>query len=145
MDILSEWGIWLLVGFVLLMLELIIPGVFVMWWGLAALLVGGISALISLTLGWQVSLFALLATAFSLLWWKYQHSKDHREDKQTDLNARDHHLIGAVGVVQEIIGEHIVRGKFGDTTWKIIGDDLQIGDRVEVQRVEGITLLVRKC
>lgn len=145
MDILSEWGIWLLVGFVLLMLELIIPGVFVMWWGLAALLVGGISALISLTLGWQVSLFALLATAFSLLWWKYQHNKDHREDKQTDLNARDHHLIGAVGVVQEIIGEHIVRGKFGDTTWKIIGDDLQIGDRVEVQRVEGITLLVRKC
>lgn len=145
MDWLSIWGVWLIFGFVLLILEVFVPGVFVMWWGLAALCVAGISALCAdLEFGWQAILFACLAGVFSLLWWKYQHDKDRKDDRHTELNARDHHLIGKIGVVEEIVESHIIRAKFGDTTWKVQGERLSVGDKVEVLGVEGIILQVRK-
>ena len=42
---LRPWN-WLIVGFVLMALELIAPGVFLLWLGLAALLVGMLSLFI---------------------------------------------------------------------------------------------------
>lgn len=145
MDWLSVWGGWLIFGFALLMLELVIPGVFVMWWGLSALLIAGISALFAeLAFAWQATLFACLATLFSFLWWKYQHGKDLKDDGQTELNAREHHLIGKIGVVEEVIDANIIRAKFGDSTWKVEGEGLSSGDRVEVLGARGIVLLVRK-
>ncbi|MCI7354343.1 MAG: NfeD family protein, partial [[Actinobacillus] rossii] len=39
---------------------------------------------------------------------------------------------------------HIGRGRFGDTTWRIQGENLTVGDRIKVQSVQGITLTVIK-
>lgn len=145
MEFWSNWTIWLSIGFVLLILELMIPGVFLMWWGLAAMITA-LSAKFfpTLSLGELSTIFALFAVLFSLIWWKIQRNRDQVDDRQTDLNSREHHLIGTVGVVVEVVSGNIIRAKFGDTTWKVIGDNLQLGDNVEVLKVEGITLLVRK-
>lgn len=145
MEFWSNWTIWLSIGFVLLILELMIPGVFLMWWGLAAMITA-LSAKFfpTLSLGELSTIFALFAVLFSLIWWKIQRNRDQVDDRQTDLNSREHHLIGTVGVVVEVVSSNIIRAKFGDTTWKVIGDNLQLGDNVEVLKVEGITLLVRK-
>ena len=89
-------------------------------------------------------LYAVLATILSVIWWKYQHSRDKADDQQSVLNQRDHALIGAKGVVEEMAANGIGRGRFGDTTWRIQGEDLQVGDRVEVKHVQGITLTVDK-
>lgn len=145
MEWLNGWGGWLLVGFGLLMLELLIAGVFIIWWGIAAVIIAVVSALFpALSFAVQAVAFALLAMASSLIWWKYQHQKDRLEDSQTSLNSREHHLIGSKGVVVEQLDNGILRGKFGDTTWKIAGDNLNLQDTVEVIKVEGITLIVRK-
>ena len=39
-----NWSIWhwLILGFVLLIAEIAMPGVFLLWWGLAAIVVAGI-------------------------------------------------------------------------------------------------------
>lgn len=141
MDYLNNWTLWLALGFILLILELVVSGVFLMWWGFAAIITAAISSL--LPLDWQMILFAVLATIFSVMWWKFQRNKDQKDDRQTELNAREHHLIGSCGTIEEVNGE-IIRAKFGDTTWKVIGESLQVGDKVQVLKVEGITLLVRK-
>lgn len=142
----NYWTMWLIVGFILLILELVIPGVFIMWWGFAGILTTGLVALFpELTLGWQVVYFALFAVTFSLAWWKYQRNKDQIDDSYTALNAREHYLIGTFGVVVEVVSDNIIRAKFGDTTWKVVGDNLNLGDKVEVLKAEGITLLVRKA
>lgn len=145
MEFLSNWTIWLIIGFILLILELMIPGVFLMWWGFAAMITA-LSAKFfpTLSLGELSTIFALFAVLFSLIWWKIQRNRDQVDDRQTDLNNREHHLIGTVGVVVEVVSGNIIRAKFGDTTWKVIGDNLQLGDHVEVLKAEGITLLVRK-
>lgn len=140
---LSDWSLWLIFGFGLLILELVIPGIFIMWWGFAALVVAAAVALLpDLAFGWQASVFALFASLFSLLWWKFQHQKDQQEDQYTELNSREHAMLGMKGAVVECLESGIARGKFGDTTWRIQGENLQIGDRVEVVAVEGITLKV---
>lgn len=144
MDGFSTWSLWLIFGFGLLVLELIIPGIFVMWWGFSALVVAGILAVMpDLVFGWQATFFALLASLFSLLWWKVQHGKDKQEDQHTELNSREHAMLGLRGAVVEILDGGIARGKFGDTTWRIQGENLQVGQTVEVFAVEGITLKVK--
>lgn len=143
MDWLFSWTGWLTLGFVLLALELLAPGVFIMWWGLSALILAALSAFLPhLGIAYQIPIFAILAIIFSLIWWKYQHGKDKQDDEQTSLNSREHVMIGAKGVIVEILENGIARGKFGDTTWRVIGTDLKIGDKVQVQKVEGITLFV---
>ena len=59
---LGTWN-WLIFGFVLMALELAAPGVFLFWFGLAALLVGLVSFAVHLS--WQVQLvmFAVFAAA----------------------------------------------------------------------------------
>lgn len=140
----TEWH-WLILGFVLLIAEIVVPGIFLLWWGLAAIVMAALMALIpALSLTTVGILYAILATILSVIWWKYQHSRDKADDQQSVLNQRDHALIGAKGVVENMAANGIGRGRFGDTTWRIQGEDLQVGDRVTVKSVQGITLTVEK-
>ncbi|MDG6784514.1 NfeD family protein [Glaesserella parasuis] len=144
MEWLSGWTAWLIFGFILLILETLIAGIFIMWWGFAAIIVAILLILFpNIELGWQATIFAILAILFSLAWWKYQHSKDQQEDQQADLNARDHAMIGLQGTVVEVLDSGVARGKFGDTTWRVIGNTLKVGDNIQVEKVDGITLFVR--
>ncbi|MDE4010209.1 NfeD family protein [Glaesserella parasuis] len=144
MEWLSGWTAWLIFGFILLILETLIAGIFIMWWGFAAIIVAILRILFpNISLGLPATIFAILAILFSLAWWKYQHSKDQQEDQQADLNARDHAMIGLQGTVVEVLDSGVARGKFGDTTWRVIGNALQVGDNIQVEKVDGITLFVR--
>lgn len=146
MEWLFDWSGWLVFGFVLLIVELILPGVFIMWWGFAAIILSVLVAFWpDLAQGAQATVFAMLAIVFSLIWWKYQRSKDEQDDRSSQLNSREHAMLGARGVVVEILENGVARGKFGDTTWRMTGENLHIGDKVQVQQVEGITLLVKKA
>lgn len=145
MEWLSDWGAWLIVGFILLILETLAAGVFIMWWGISALIVAGIVALMPyLPLSWQAAIFAVIAIVFSLIWWKFQRNKDAEEDKISSLNSREHAMLGAKGVIVDILENGTVRGKFGDTTWRVNGTRLKVGDSVEVIKVDGITLTVKQ-
>ena len=144
MEWFPDWSIWLISGFLLCILEIIISGVFIIWWGGAAIVVAITVALYPIPLSWQLSIFAILAIIFSLIWWKYQHSKDIRDDENSTLNSRAHNMLGVQGAIVELLENGIARGKFGDTTWRVIGDNLQVGDSVQVNKVDGITLFVHK-
>lgn len=147
MEWFSTWSLWhwLILGFVLLTAELLLPGVFLLWWGLAAIVIAGVMAMFpSLSLTALAISYAVLALILSVTWWKYQHNKDKVDQSKSSLNQRDQAMLGAKGTVQEIAVNGIGRGYFGDTTWRIQGNDLAVGDLVEVERVEGITLHVKK-
>ncbi len=71
---LGPWS-WWIVAFVLLAAELIAPGVFLIWIGLAALVIGALSLLLWQTAFWawqlQLVMFAALSVVFALLGRKY--------------------------------------------------------------------------
>ena len=143
----STWTVWhwLILGFCLLIAEIIIPGIFLLWWGIAAIITAGITALFSgMSLVASGIIYALLSFILSIAWWKYQHAKDKTDQKHSVLNQRDHAMLGSKGTVQEIAPNGIGRGFFGDTTWRIQGEHLQPGDLIEVVYVQLITLFVQK-
>lgn len=147
MEWLTEWTFWhwLVTGFVLLIAEILVPGVFLLWWGLAAIIIGGLLKwLPDLPIATQIIIFAVLAIVLSVIWWKYQYGKDKIDQSTTALNQRDHAMIGSIGKVQEMSESGIGRGAFGDTTWRIQGAQLAVGDVIKVVAVQGITLQVEK-
>lgn len=139
-----EFWYWLVFGFILLIGEAVLPGIFLLWWGLAAFAVGILNAIMPLPLAWDWIIFAVLAVVASLIWWRYQHNKDQQEDPHTALNQRGIAMLGQRGVVTEMQQNSIGRAHFGDTTWRIKGEQLQVGDVVKVKSVSGITLSVEK-
>jgi hypothetical protein len=64
---LGTWN-WLIFGVVLMALELLAPGVFLFWLGLAALLAGLLSFAINPSWQMQILMFAVFATAAVPLW-----------------------------------------------------------------------------
>ncbi|TIS25203.1 MAG: NfeD family protein, partial [Mesorhizobium sp.] len=59
---LGPWN-WMVLGFVLLVMEVIAPGIFMLWIGIAALLIGAVSLLIwdAGFWTWQIQVLAFLA------------------------------------------------------------------------------------
>lgn len=110
MIVLSDWGIWLLTGFGLLILEILLPGIFLMWWGLAAIFLSGLAALLTISFTLQASLFALISILLSLICWRYQHRKDVLDDQSSPLNQREQDLLGMQGIIVEILENGIARG-----------------------------------
>lgn len=143
---LSDWGMWqwLILGFLLLIGELLLPGIFLLWFGLSGLVMALLTALfpLSMTLSWV--LFACIAIVCSVAWWRVQHQKDQANDSHNELNQRGIAMIGQTGRVLAFTESGIGRGQFGDTTWRIQGHQLHIGDSIKVITVQGITLCVEK-
>ena len=66
-DWLTTWSVWhwLVLGFILLIAETLVPGVFLLWWGLAAIVAAGVMALVpSLSLTVLAVFYAILAIIF---------------------------------------------------------------------------------
>lgn len=99
MTIFENWdsASWIILGLILLVGEIIIPGVFLLWFGLAALILAGLCALfaIPLTLSWII--YGILAIILSYLWWKYQAQQDKTDTENINLNQRAQRLVGQVG------------------------------------------------
>jgi membrane protein implicated in regulation of membrane protease activity len=64
---LGTWN-WLIFGVILMALELLAPGVFLFWLGLAALLVGLLSFAVDPSWQMQILMFAVFAAAAVPLW-----------------------------------------------------------------------------
>src|ERR1700722_6597934 len=90
---LGTWN-WLIFGIVLMALELMAPGVFLFWLGLAALLVGLLS--FALHPSWQVQIlmFAVFAAAAVPLWRRVARSGTAVSKSNPFLNRRADALVG---------------------------------------------------
>ncbi len=133
---LDQYGWWTL-GILLLIAEMLVPGIFLMWFGLAALLTGLLDVLIpSLGWQWQALFFAIAAVALVFGVRPLISRKLERETDHPTLNRRMHALIGqTANLVNPITNGH-GEVKIGDTLWRVTGPDLPKGARVRVVSVD---------
>ena len=135
------WFWWIVAG-VLLLLELMTPGVFAMWLALAAASVGITDYFFDLN--WQLELLAF--AAFSLVYvylarpW-YSKNKLQNSD-QPNLNQRIYAFIGKSFVLSEAIVNGQGKLDIEGTRWDVLGPDLASGATVKVTAVEGMKLRV---
>ncbi|RDJ21754.1 NfeD family protein [Bosea caraganae] len=141
---LGGWG-WLVFGLVLIGGELLAPGIFLIWLGLAALLTGLVVGLFDF--GWQVS--ALVFAGFSILSVVAGRLLTRRGSDEPDLaqglNDRGRQLIGKVFKLEATMLGGEGRIRVGDSSWRVTGPELLAGTEVRVVRVEGATLVVEKA
>jgi inner membrane protein len=141
-DALDPHWFWLSLGLILGAVEILAPGFFLMWLGLAAILVGLLSWLLpGMIVPMQVALFAI----FSVLT-VYAGKKFLRDNPiaSTDpmLNDRGARLTGEIVTVVEAISDGRGRVKVGDSEWNARGTDAAVGARVRVTGADGAVLLV---
>ena len=138
---LGAWS-WVVLGLVLIGAELLAPGIFMLWLGLAALVTGGLTG--AFDLSWQASTltFAVLSVV-SVLVGRYLGGSRESEGPAGDgLNRRGEAFVGRVFVLDTPLKGGEGRLRVDDSSWRIIGPDTPAGTRMRVVRVDGTTLVV---
>lgn len=136
----SGW-LWAIGGVLLLAAEILVPGVFLVWIGIAAIVTGLFALLFGIGLAGQLGLFALYSVLAVMVGRRFYGAKID-ESVDANLNDRAAQLIGRrVHVVQEV-NEDGGRVRLGDSEWSARGGPAKPGDRVRITGVEGNCLIV---
>lgn len=142
----DTFWLWLAGGVLLIAAEALVSGVVLIWFGIAAVLCGGLFLAIDLPLDEQVLVWAGLSLAALLLGRpavrRWQRSRDTLADS---LNARGHQLIGQTARLTTPLADGRGRLPLSDGTWSITGPDLPAGTLVRVTAVTGNTLTVERA
>lgn len=142
-NLVNNYG-WWIAALLLIVAEMILPGYFLLWIGVAAGAVGVITLVApSLPAVAQAALFALLAIASCFAYWRFIRPLAEHRDDQPLLNRRGKKLIGERFVLIEAIVNGRGKVKVGDGQWLAEGPDLPAGSEVEVVACEGTSLKVR--
>lgn len=144
-----EWWYWIIAGFCLIGLELIVPSFTIIWFGLGALAVGILTLLWpALPMVAQLLVWTGASVCFTVLWFKYLKPKDDR----THAGMSKEGIVGETGIIIRGTDDSYGRGtvKFrisvlGADEWRCYADEvLHVGDTVRVTDIEGQILKVTK-
>lgn len=144
-DLVVQYGpwLWFVLAVLLFILETMIPGVHLLWFGLAAAAMGAIA--LAVPLGWQlqVVLFSLLSFVTVYLVRRSGTGTDAVSEEPV-LNVRGAQYIGRKVKVEEAIRNGRGKVRVGDTIWAAEGEDAAHGVEVEVTGVNGTVLVVQR-
>lgn len=141
LDSISTHWFWLSLGLILGVAEMVAPGFFLMWLGLAAIIVGVLDYFVPITVAYQVALFAILSVLTVFAGKKFL-NENPIETTDPKLNDRGARLTGEIVTVVEAISNGHGRVKVGDTEWSARGADAATGAKVRVTGADGAVLLV---
>lgn len=144
-----EWWYWIIGGFCLIGLELIVPSFTIIWFGMGALVVGVLKLL------WpgfppagQILLWSVASISFTAFWFRYLKPEKNR----THAGLSKEGIVGETGIIirgtDDNYGKGIVRFRIsvlGADEWGCYADEvLHVGDSVRVMDIEGQILKVTK-
>ncbi|MCY3831112.1 MAG: NfeD family protein [Rhodospirillaceae bacterium] len=142
---LSYWH-WLAFGVLVMLVEVLVPGVIFLWLGIAAVLTGlAFAAIPSMSWEIQAVLFAVLSVLAIFVGRRVVSARQAPTDHPT-LNRRGRTLLGSQHTLDAATSGGRGRVRIGDGVWRFAvrpqGHDLAAGTRIEVVDVEGTTLIV---
>ncbi|WP_201353431.1 NfeD family protein [Hydrogenimonas urashimensis] len=142
------WWHWIVLGILLIAAEILIPSFVVIWFGIAALVVGGLDFFFQTSFTQELFLWTgISATLLAIYFLFFKKSETVPNVGQSEGEYAD-----IPGVVIEVLDEGRYRARFdlpvlGDRVWIVEaenGEVLKEGDRVLVDRVYGQIIKVRK-
>lgn len=137
-----EYWHWVVFGFLMITLEVMIPGAFFLWVGIAAFLLGAIVFLFPFTsLAIQLVTFGVLALLATIAGRKVMRQVTSTATPSL-LNRRGQQFIGEVIALDVPIVNGQAHVTVGDSKWRVKGPDLPAGTVVKVVGVDGNILIV---
>jgi membrane protein implicated in regulation of membrane protease activity len=137
----SPWA-WLILGAILFALDVMAPGFYLVWFGIASAAVGLLMFAVPLPNPWPLVVFSVASLVSLLIGRALWGSHRERESDRPFLNQRGRQLVGQTFVLSEPIVGGRGRAKVGDTIWTVSGPNLPAGELVRVTSAEGIVLKV---
>ena len=149
MDLDFAYWHWLIFGIVLVAAEIFIPSFTILWFGLGAIVVGLIKAIVpDMNFSVELLVWLLASCTFTVLWFRY--FKPKMVDRTTAGIAGEA-VVGEVGHVIRVPHDEqrgVVRFAIpvlGNDEWEFLCDSsVDVGDRVIISSISGNTLVVVK-
>lgn len=139
-DMAPHW-LWLSIGVLLCAAEIVAPGFFLVWLGVAAIATGVLAFVLPIGVAAQLGIFAVLA--FIALYSARRWLKNNPITSSDPLlNQRGGRLIGQVLTLTQAIEDGRGRAKVGDGEWPVHGPDAAEGTKVRVISADGGLLVV---
>lgn len=139
-----EWDAarWLALGLALAIVEVLAPGIVFIWMGIAAVIVAGIVWGFP-EIGWQFQLvifgvLSLISVVGGRIWIR----KHPTESSDPTLNRRAEQYVGRVFTLESPIVNGRGSLNVDDTVWRVEGDEIAAGVRVQIIGAEGTVLKV---
>ncbi len=141
---LETWWIWMGLAAIFVIAEIFTAGFFILWFGVGAA-VAGIFALLGIGVFWQWLVFLIVSTVLVFISRRFADKFSHKQPPGIGADR----LIGQQGLVIEQINEIAGTGKVrvGSEVWRATSmeeDVLIVGERVEINKVDGTHLVVSK-
>jgi membrane protein implicated in regulation of membrane protease activity len=140
-DNLEPGWLWMIGGILLLIAEIIAPGFFLVFIGVAALATGAFTLLFDMPLAFQLILFTIYALVAVMIGRKV-YANQAVDSTDPLLNDRAARLVGRSVTVIAAVDEHSGRVRVGDSEWSARGGPGRPGERVRITGVDGNCLLV---
>jgi inner membrane protein len=132
---------WFILAVLLFVLELALPGIHFLWFGMAAVVVGLLALATGLAWPYQVIAFGIIAVLTVFVVRRYVRPDVSKSDLP-DLNERALQYVGRSLVVEEAIENGRGKVRVGDSVWQAEGPDVPAGSRVKVTGARGTVLVV---
>jgi membrane protein implicated in regulation of membrane protease activity len=136
----AHW-VWLTLGLVLAGLEMLLPGVYLIWLAAAAIITGMLTVALDLSLPAQVIDFVALSLIIAFSAKRFLGERPI-ESSDPLMNRRGARLVGETAVVVQTIEHGSGRVKLGDSEWIARGPSVAAGERVRITGSDGAILLV---
>lgn len=138
-----EFWHWLVLGVALAIIEVFAPGVFFLWLGVSAGIVGLVLWIFP-GLDWQIQLllFAIVSVASVVLARRYL-TRHPLESDLPNLNLRGQQYVGRTFTLAEPVVNGQGKIRVDDSTWKITCDDCEAGTKIIIDGVDGVVLRAR--
>ena len=140
MDIEPHW-VWLTLGVVLAAAEMVAPGVYLLWLGLAAIATVIMTLLLDMSVPLQVVDFVVLSLIAAFSARRFLAEKPI-ESADPLMNRRGARMIGQTALVVQAIEHGSGRVKHGDSEWIARGPAIAAGERVRIVGCVGSALQV---
>jgi inner membrane protein len=133
---------WLIAGVALFVLDVMAPGLLLVWFGAGAAVVGAILFAVRLSFAWQMLLFCGVSVLFVLLARTFWSGIRSGVSDKPLLNQRARQMIGRNFVLASAIESGRGRITAGDSLWTVKGPDMPAGSAVHVIGTDGTVLIV---
>jgi membrane protein implicated in regulation of membrane protease activity len=136
----AHW-VWLTLGLLLAGLEMLVPGVYLIWLAVAAIVTGVLTLALDVSVPVQIVDFVFLSLIIAFSAKRFLGERPI-ESSDPLMNRRGARLVGETALVVQAIEHGSGRVKLGDSEWIAHGPNVAVGERVRVSGSDGAILLV---
>jgi len=136
------WLIFVIIGLLLILLELVVGGELDLVFVGSAFLLGGLVAWLTHSWLWALIVTIIICITYVAIGRRYVHRWTAVKKAKTNIDA----IIGRTGIVMQGIAKNFDgRVRVGNERWKARSEeDINKGDEIVVTGVSGATLIVEK-